>query len=132
MIRHNSDITLFGSLTYLFACLLNTMAIFMTHIFYTLMALPFFVQSLITMIVQISAVDEFDNIPMPGETTCVILFFMCVVFPIKLIPCVFANMLENITDKMILHTTYHIRNRNRSGYEVRSLIKVCLIPTFIA
>ena len=48
----------------------------------------------------------------------VFLIIITVLLPLKLIPTVFANTLQRLTDSWVLHKTNHMNLRNRSGYNV--------------
>ena len=134
MIRHKNDITFIGTCTYIMACLLNTVAIFFTLILYNLNALPYLVYCLITIVVWILRITPVDNLPLPGPEISVFLFFLFVVLPMNFIPYLFSNMLEAVTDKYIMHKDYHLKKRNRSGYQVtkRDLILIYFLKKFIS
>ena len=118
MTKHQMDLELAGKLIYFLACITNSLAIILTQTSFFSIGLPFFTSILLVIIRYIANLDNYDSMVDTHEVMTVILVFIVVLMPLKSIPKGFAILVEHITDKWILHHTYHLNQGNRSGYEM--------------
>ena len=118
MTRHEMDAELGGMVVYWFACMFNSMAIFLTQIPYFAVGLPFFTTLVAVCIRFIVNLDEYDSLPSSESTMMSFMVLVVVLLPLKLFLVSFARLLKHLTDTWILQPTHHMNLRNRSGYNV--------------
>ena len=118
MTRHEKDAPTEGKIVYFLACAANSLAVFLNQTNFFAVGIVFTVNILIIIIRYIVIFDHYGNMPPSDEVMVVILVFLVVLTPLKLIPSMFARLIKRFTDKWILHETEHMNQRNRSGYDV--------------
>ena len=122
MTRHEKDAELEGMVVYWFACMFNSMAIFLTQIPYFAVGLPFFTTLVAVCVKSIVNLDEHDSLPSSESTMMSFMVLVVVLLPLKLCLLFFARLLKHLTDKWILRPTHHVNQRNRSGYNVPGIL----------
>ena len=118
MTRHEKDAPTEGKIVYFLACAANSLAVFLNQTNFFAVGIVFTVNVLIIIIRYIVIFDTYGNMPPSEEVMVVILVFLVVLTPLKLIPSLFARLIKRFTDDWILHETEHMNLRNRSGYDV--------------
>ena len=118
MTRHEKDAEFSGKIVYFLACAFNSFAIFLSQIVYFAVGLPAFICVLIYVIRLIVNFDQYDTMPNSVKEIIVILVIAVVILPLKFIPIKVAEVMKFLTERFFLHKTYHINERNRSGYDV--------------
>ena len=129
MTRHLNDSGLIGKLVYILACMFNSFAIFMTQTTFYIIGLPYFTGILILMMRFISNFDEYDAIIVPTDGMTVFLYFVVVMMPLKFIPIMFGKLVESLTNRWILHKSYHLKVRNRIGYDMPDIAQFMFLPS---
>ena len=122
MTRHEKDAELEGMVVYWFACMFNSMAIFLTQIPYFAVGLPFFTTLVAVCVRFIVNLNEYDSLPSSESTMMSFMVLVVVLLPLKLFLVLFARVLKHLTDTWILRPTHHVNQRNRSGYNVPGIL----------
>jgi len=122
MTRHEKDAELDGMVVYWFACMFNSMAIFLTQIPYFAVGLPFFTTLVAVCVRFIVNLDEYDSLPSSDSMMVSFMVLVVVLLPLKLCLLLFARLLKHLTDTWILRPTHHVNLRNRSGYNVPGIL----------
>jgi len=122
MTRHEKDAELDGMVVYWFACMFNSMAIFLTQIPYFAVGLPFFTTLVAVCVRFIVNLDDYDSLPSSESTMMSFMVLVVVLLPLKLFLLFFARLLKHSTDTWILRPTHHVNLRNRSGYDVPGIL----------
>merc|ERR1719361_2137138 len=86
MTRHEKDAELGGMVVYWFACMFNSMAIFLTQIPYFAVGLPFFTTLVAVCVRFIVNLDEYDSLPSSESTMMSFMVLVVVLLPLKLFP----------------------------------------------
>ena len=129
MTRHKQDSTTLGKLVYLLACLFNSFAIFVTQTTFYIFGFPYCSGLLMVIIRYIGDFDEYDAITKPNNYMLVILYFVTVLMPLKLVPILFDRMVQYFTNRWILCKTYHLNVGNRSGYDLSGGVHSMFLPS---
>ena len=116
--RHEKDMTLLGTIVYILSCAFNTLAILLSQITFFALGFPFFTNFVLIIIRYLVNIDQYDNMPASHQLMIVSLVIVIVLLPLRLLPTVFAKILQHLTDTWVLHKTHQINLRNRSGYDV--------------
>ena len=117
MTRHAQDTEAMGKVVYFFACAFNSLAVLLSQIAYYTAGLPFFTITLINIIRTIVDLGPLDDNPSTVSEMMSVLLLVTVLLPLKFLPIFFEKLMNFCTDKWILHKAYHLKKRNRSGYE---------------
>ena len=128
MTRHATDASLFGKLVYFLACFFNSLAIIVSQTTFYVIGLPYLTCILLVVMRYVARFDEYDPLVEPTETMIIILYYVIVLMPLKFVPKLFDSLVKMFTDRCILHKTYHLNNRNRSGYEISGVIHPMFLP----
>ena len=129
MTRHEKDAPTEGKIVYFLACAANSLAVFLNQTNFFAVGIVFNVNILIIIIRYIVIFDQYGNMPASEEVMVVILVFLVVLTPLKLIPSMFARLIKRFTDDWILHETKHMNLRNRSGYDVPGIKIAQFLPS---
>ena len=129
MTRHNNDSTTLGKIVYLLACFFNSLAIFATQTTFYIFGFPYCSGLLMVIIRYMGDFDEYDTITKPNDYMLVILYFVTVLMPLKLIPILFDRMVQYFTNRWILCKTYHLNVGNRSGYDLSGRVHSMFLPS---
>ena len=118
LLRHNGDMDIAGRAVYLAACLMNSIAIFITQIPFYALGLPYLLSILLIVINNIIGIDAFDELPNSNPVSIFFLITLFVLLPLKFIPIQMGKVFRYLTEEKIIRKTFHITNRNRSGYDI--------------
>ena len=128
MTRHETDASLIGKLVYFLACFFNSLAIIVSQTTFYIIGLPYLTCILLVVMRYVARFDEYDPLVEPTKAMIIILYFVIVLMPLKFVPLLFDSLIKMFTDRCILHKTYHLNNRNRSGYEISGVIHPMFLP----
>ena len=116
--RHGGDMEMCGKAVYFLACLFNSFSIFTTQTIFYATGINFLLLLLCVLIKHTVGFDAYDDFPNSNRYFIYFLVIVFVLLPLKFIPIMFAKWLKMMTEKYVLHKTFHLNERNRSGYDV--------------